>query len=114
MILQELDGYIRIRKEPHEIKQFLGRHRPGAFFFHLGRTGAANAQLEVRSRQNHATSLRLQQDVGEDRDGGLLFDHALGEIQLADQIRLAYSEFHAGSCYYFSVSILNTVFKPYS
>ena len=94
MILQKLKTQVALGKQPRVVEQLPGRYRSRPLFFYLCRTRTAYSQLQVRGGQNDPVVLRLNQDIGEDRDRGLLLHHALGETQLPHQIRLANREFH--------------------
>ena len=94
MVLQKLDGEIHVRQQPHIVQQLARRDRTRPLFLDLGRTRAADAQLQIRGGESDPVVLRLQQHVGEDRDGGLLLDHTLREAQFSNEVCFTDGEFH--------------------
>ena len=86
--------HVAFRQQPHVIQQLARRNGARAFLLHARRAGTADPQFQIRSGQSHAVAGGLQEHVGQDRNGGLLFHHALRQTQFSYQIGLADSEFH--------------------
>ena len=57
---------------------------------------AAQPDLEIRRQQPHLIAVGLDQHVRQDGDRVLAFDDALEQLQFAQQIGLAYDQFHVG------------------
>src|SRR5215472_10747372 len=94
VVLKQLYGDIRIRQQFYVIVQFARGDGARAFFFHLRRTGRAQAQIKVSSRQGELVSRGFEQVVGEDGNRGFSFDHSLGRRQLPQKFELADRDLH--------------------
>ena len=94
LVVLQLHLQIGVRQQAHVIQQPLGWNRPRALLLHPRRTGRANPQLQIRGRQIDPIPGRFHQHVRQDRDRGLLLNHALRQVQFSNQIRLADCELH--------------------
>src|SRR6185437_9715841 len=86
LIFGELHLNIRIRKEAHVIEQPPSRDGARAILLDSGRARATDAQFQVGGGEPYLILICFDQNVREDRDGGLPLHHALSESQLAYQI----------------------------
>src|ERR1017187_5916408 len=97
MVLQELDGQIHVRQQPHVVQQLAGRDGTRSLFLDLSRTRAADAQLQIGDSKRNPVVLNLQQHVGKDRNRGVLLDHTLREAQFSNEVCFADGELHVVS-----------------
>ena len=83
-----------IGKQANDVEETPCRNRHGARSLDFRWASAANAYIEVRSGNVEPVLAGFQEYVGQDRDGALLFDHALNQIEFTQQIVSLDREFH--------------------
>ena len=81
MILKKFKFNFFVGQQAHELKQFLGRYGPAAFFFNFRFARSTDAQLEVGGGEGKFVADALEQKVRQNRDGRLAFDDALRHFQ---------------------------------
>jgi len=94
MIVEQFEFDLAFGEEADKFKKFLGGNGAGAFFLDLGFTGSAHAELKVGGRDRDAATLGLNQKVGENRNRGFAFHHALRGGEFVEQRGFGYAEFH--------------------
>src|SRR5260221_3868024 len=86
-----------IRQEPHDVEQPPRRQSYRARLAHLGFAGRPDTDFEIGRRELQPLLGRLDQDVGENRNGALFLDDPLHTLQLTQQIFLGRHEVHNAS-----------------
>ena len=94
MIFEQPETDLAFRQQAHQFQQLFRGNGSGAFLFHFRFAGSAQAELEVRGRQRDAIALGLAEQVRKDGNRRLSLDYALRQIQLLQQVKLLYREFH--------------------
>ena len=94
MIFEQLEFNFFIGQQPHEFEKFFCRDGAGAFFFHFGFAGRADAQLKIGRGDVEAIAFGLAEEIRENRDRRLALDDALRESEFVEQIEFLYAEFH--------------------
>ena len=93
-VLVFLDPDVGLRQRLDDLVELLRRQRQRPALGHRRVTPAAQAHLQIGRQELDFAIPRLDQHVGENRDGVLALDDALEELQFAQQIRLPNDQFH--------------------
>ena len=90
VIFQQLEADFAFGQQAHELEKFFCRNGAGAFFFHFGFAGCADAQLKIGGRDREAVALGLAKKIRENRNRRLALDDALRQAQVlrVDRISL--------------------------
>jgi hypothetical protein len=73
--------FFSLTQKADEFQKFLGGDSAGAFFLDLGFTRGPDAKLQVRSGNGEAGAFGLDEQVGENRDGGLALNDTLRGVE---------------------------------
>ena len=81
VIFQQLDADVAIAEEFDVIVKLAGRDGTCAILLDRSRATGAEAEIEVGGRDGQHTVGGLKEKIGQDGDGRLAFDHALGRSE---------------------------------
>ena len=78
----------------HNVVQHVGRQRRGPGLADLGRDRLGHLEIEVGGLEPDSLAFGPHQNVGQDRDRGTPFDHAMDVPERLEQGRAFESDFH--------------------
>ena len=93
-VVLHAQGEIRCRQLLDDLGQLARRHRDSALAGDPGRHRDACAHLEIRRRQAHRLAVRLEQDIGEDRQRLTRLDDVLDHLQALEERVTVEDDFH--------------------
>ena len=97
VVLQQLDGDVAIAQQFHVVVEFARGDGTGAIFLDPGLTTGAQAQVQIRGGDSQLAVGGLKEKIGQNGDGRLAFDDALGRCEFLQQVGFTDRDLHGGS-----------------
>ena len=94
MVLKQLDGDVAFRQQLDVVVELARGNGAGARLLHLGLGTGADRLIKVCCGDVQPVAIGLDKKVGQNRDGGFAFHHALRCGKLFHQVLAAYGNLH--------------------
>jgi hypothetical protein len=94
VVVKQLDGDVAVGQQLDVVVELARGDGAGAGLFDLDGGAGADGLVEVGGGDVEAVVFGFDEEVGEDRNGGLALDHALRGREFLHQILAAYGNLH--------------------
>jgi len=94
VVIEEFDGDVALGEELDVVVKLSGGDGAGAGFFDFDGGAGADGLIEIGGGDVEAVAVGFDEEVGQNGNGGLALDHALGGGELLDQFLAANGNFH--------------------